>query len=276
MEDELHRARLTAFVRQRGTGEEYLVPARSEVTIDEDPATGRATLGVTARAELDVATIVAEAGPLPPGVWDLWASSTSPGRGSPGASPPTTSPCRRRRCSTARRGPGSSSPTPPSNGKLSFDLDAGTRALTVAARPAADAARATRDARRRRRRPHPRAGPRQPRAPGPGRRASRCARPRRPSPSSCPPSCARRRGAALVAPHPAGGRPGPVAAGRRRRRGPERGLGLVLDVGADGEPPCGARRRPARPRPRRPRPSPLRRALARVGPLRTVARALRR
>ena len=70
--------------------------------------------------------------------------------------------------------------------------------------------------------------------------------------------------------------PGPWRLAAAVAGGPERGLGLVLDVGADGEPTV---RRPAKARPaaaEAPAASPLRRALARVRPLRAVVRALRR
>ena len=277
VEDELHRARLTAFVRERGTGEEYLVPARSEVTIDEDPATGRATLAVTARAELDVATdrgrgraaAARRLGPLGGAARRRAGDGAADPRGRrPGAG-----------AGAAGRPPGTRLLVPyaTTNGKLSLDLDAGTRALTVAARPAAADARATRDGDddvvlRIPVPVHVTAGE----GSQPARLALRAAP--EADPVELPAELAHDAGgAALVARVPRTVGPGPWRLAAAVADGPERGLGLVLDVGAGRRAP---RRRPAKARPaaaaERPAASPLRRALARVGPLRTVVRALRR
>ncbi len=276
VEDELPRARLTAFVRERETGEEYLVPARSDVTIDEDPATGRATLAVTARAELDVATIVAEVGPLTAGVWDLWAELHVAGQGMARRIPVGDVPVPAPALLDGARGTRLLVPYATTNGKLSLDLDAGTRALTVAARPAAADARATRD------------GDDDVvlRIPVPvhvtaaeGSQPARLALRTAPDadPVELPAELAHDAGgAALVAHVPRAVGPGPWRLAAAVADGPERGLGLVLDVGADGEPTV---RRPAKARPaaaEAPAASPLRRALARVRPLRAVVRALRR
>ena len=277
VEDELHRARLTTFLRARGTGEEYLVPTRSEATIDEDPATGRATLAVTARAELDVGTVVAETGPLPPGVWDLWAELHVAGQGMARRLPAGDVPVPAPALLDGPQGTRLLVPYATTKDKLSFDLDAGTRALTVAARPVADQARATRDGDDAvvLRIPvpvHVTAGA--------GSRPARLAL--RAAPKADPVELAAElahddRGAALVARVPRTVGPGPWRLAAAVADGPERGLGLVLDAGPDGEPRVG---RPAKARPaaaaERPAASPLRRALARVGPLRTVVRALRR
>jgi hypothetical protein len=162
------------------------------------------------------------------------------------------------------------------NGKLSLDLDAGTRALTVAARPAAADARATRDGDddvvlRIPVPVHVTAG----HGTQPARLALRTAP--EGDPVELPAELAHDAGGATLVAHvPRAVGPGPWRLAAAVAGGPERGLGLVLDVGADGEPTV---RRPAKARPaaaEAPAASPLRRSLARVRPLRAVVRALRR
>ena len=252
------------------------MPTRSEATIDEDPATGRATLAVTARAELDVATVVAETGPLPPGVWDLWAELHVAGQGMARRLPAGDVPVPAPALLDGPQGTRLLVPYATTKDKLSFDLDAGTRALTVAARPVADRGAGHPRRRRRGRPPHPGAGPRHrgrrvPAGParaargaeGRPRRAGRRARARRPAAPRSSPACRGRSARAR------GGWPPPWPTG------PSGASASSSTSARTASPACGARRRPGRGR-RAPAASPLRRALARVGPLRAVVRALRR